>query len=151
MKLKDYLEEYAEKTRKEFPMYKGPYITLEEFVLKNGQEYTKRKKVVTESGNKKECFKNAYDLAQEKGLTYVEGYATTETETLLELSLHAWCIDSQGTVYDPTWAEADEYFGVAFDMDYVTQTIYHSKHYGVIDNPEGGFPLLTGEHKMFKK
>jgi hypothetical protein len=124
-----------------------PYSCFEEFVLENGKKFKNHKEIKVERGKKGECFKNAFHLADNKGLIYVEGVVTISGSPLP--GLHAWCVDKEGNVYDPTLEEADEYYGVPFDLMYVEKTILREKTYGVIDNYEMGFPLLRGEHKNF--
>lgn len=56
-------------------------------------------------GRLKECFRNAWLLAEANPgeLTYVEGYATS-----LAVCHHAWVIDPDGKVQDPTWRTPDD-------------------------------------------
>lgn len=154
MKIKEYLERFVENNRKVTSNRNLPYASFEEFVLKNGREYTKRQDMKVKRGKPKECFMNAYRLADEMGLTYVEGFAFTKTMSKAIyplLFLHVWCVDNEGNVYDPTWKDGEQYFGVAFNMNYLWKTIYSRRISGVINNPEEGFPLLSGKHKKFKK
>ena len=141
---KDYLEQMVS-IRKTMYRHDYPYSCFEEFVLKNGVEFynvSDRKKI--KLGKAKECFKNAFDLANTRvGLHYVEGFASTKALGLP--FLHAWCVNKEGVVYDPTWPDGENYFGVIFSMEYVMKTIVRRKSYGVIDNMECGFPLLTGK------
>ena len=144
--VRDYLEKVTETARQIRSSKK--YSCIEEFVLKNGQEFTSQNGKKLKRGRMKECFKNAYHLADDSALIYVEGYATS-----LGLGvpfLHAWCVDTEGKVYDPTWKNGGEYFGVPFDLKYVRKTIFRREKFGVIDNVEMGFPLLVGKDTNFK-
>jgi hypothetical protein len=123
------------------------YQCIEEFVLKNGKVFSVNGTKV-KRGRTKECFKNAFCLAEyNPDLSYVEGYAT-----FFNLGfpvLHAWCVDKQGNVYDPTWKKlGDEYFGVVFELSFVRETIFARKKFGVIDNREMNFPLLSGKEVL---
>jgi hypothetical protein len=98
-------------------------------------------------GAAKECFMNAYRLAEGSDLIYVEGYATSVIPVL-----HAWVLDPRpndsGKIIETTWENpGEEYFGVAMPMDYVRKVLLARKFYGVLDCYEIGFPLLTGEHE----
>lgn len=120
------------------------YSCIEEFVLKNGKAFSGFEKV--KRGRQKECFKNAFYLADyNPDLQYVEGYATFSNIGLPVL--HAWCV-KDGKVYDPTWKNGNEYFGVVFDLSYVRKTILARKRFGVIDNFEHQFPLLSGKETI---
>jgi hypothetical protein len=117
------------------------YSCMEEFILKNGLLFAESVKV--KKGRMKECFRNAYLLADSNDkMIYVEGYAVSNA-CILPL-YHAWCVDSTGKVYDPTWKDGLEYYGVPFDLNFVRRTILDRKYYGVIDNWENHWPLLTG-------
>jgi len=124
------------------------YSCIEEFVLKNGKEFTSQNGEKLKRGRMKQCFKNAYHLAEDFNLIYVEGYAS-----FMGLGfpvLHAWCVGKDGNVYDPTWKNGGEYFGVPFDLMYVRKIILRRERFGVIDNVEMGFPLLAGKDTDFK-
>jgi hypothetical protein len=74
------------------------------FVLEYGRDYTPAVLPAgLELGKKMCCFANAFKLASATGrLTYVEGYGTlVGSDTWLYR--HAWCADSSGAVFDPTW------------------------------------------------
>lgn len=87
----------------------------------------------------KECFHNAYQLAEYNDLIYVEGY----TWYLIPI-LHAWCIDEKGRVIDPTLDESEDYAycGIPMDMSFVRKTMLSTGVYGIIDNWKDGFPML---------
>lgn len=132
-------------------MWKGrtpstQYLCIENFVLQHGQEFQWAPcPDEFRGGEMKECFKNAYQLfiSHEK-IRYVEGYARRIEVPLV--TLHGWCIDENGKVLDPTW-EGDWYFGVVFDLDYVSAVLLARNKYGVLDVPELRFPLITGRHR----
>jgi len=122
---------------------KTEYSCIEEFVLKHGREYEISPLIFPRNrGKKKECFKNATLLSFKRGWTYVEGYAFGIAMPML----HGWCVNEDGIVVDPTWDNGKMYFGVEFSMSYVEAVILQKKTYGVLDNWEMGFPLLTAKH-----
>jgi len=92
----------------------------------------------------KGCYANAYRLAEQHPaeLTYAEGYALG----CVIPTPHAWCVDRTGLVVDPTWQSGNGYIGVPLNNKYVNRTIMARGQYGVIDNWEEHYPLLTGKH-----
>jgi hypothetical protein len=96
-----------------------------EFLLLHGQEFqgTKWTKFRGRGYRKmtpRQCFLNAWMMSLIfNELTYYEGFAYSGLITVH----HAWCIDSEGLVVDPTWRAKNyklpeiewEYFGVGFD------------------------------------
>jgi hypothetical protein len=126
------------------------YNSEADFILKNGRsfEYAALPSGVR-MGQPRECFRNAATLALRKpGIyTYVEGYAVNRWMTMHTVA-HAWCVRSNNVVVDPTWDEGAEYFGVPFQHDYLRRVLKARRDYGLIDNPEMGFPLLTGAHRV---
>ena len=85
------------------------------------------------TGTPQQCDANAYALAQpETAYRYCEGQATTSN---LDFPLdHAWVIDRDGKVIDPTWADGAQYFGVAFSPLFVIKVLAKTKHYGILGN-----------------
>ena len=121
-----------------------PFISIEDFVLKNGQLFRTDPSIKVKRGQMKDCFMNAQRLAEGKGYRYVEGYAAG-----IIPMLHGWVVDENGTVIDPTWKDHDAvYFGVVIPIEYVWKANVLRKAYGVLDAWDIGFPLLTGEHKL---
>lgn len=124
------------------------YSCLEEFVLLNGTSYTNkmsRPKWVPK-GAIKECFSNCFNaiIRHPNKLVYCEGYATA----LIPVH-HAWLL-YDGKIIDPTWdaqkIDAVEYFGIAFNYEYVVQTAINTGYYSVLDNFAQHHPLIKGEH-----
>lgn len=139
------LDEYLSGISKMMPVREGwAYSGFEHFVKENGRFYTPRALPTDVSEGKiKDCFMNAWHLATErKDLTYVEGYAIG---TAIIPVLHAWCVDKNGNVIDPTWGTAKAYYGVSFPTDFVIKTAMSRKKFGIIDNMEEGFPLMRSK------
>lgn len=94
----------------------------------NGQAFPQRAARQPALGQMGQCYENAYYLAQTRGLYYVEGVAISRPELPLPLD-HAWCVDHDGRVLDPTWEHGSQYYGMAFDMEALQfiylQTGYH--------------------------
>ena len=91
----------------------------------------------------KQCYMNSYTLADEKpGMIYVEGWCWIEY-----LFEHAWCIDPDGQVIDPTLREADGYYGIPFRWEYVRATASSTKEYGIISHANSD--LLTAPAETF--
>lgn len=107
-----------------------------QFVLDHGKEYTGRRLPSDyRQRTPKECFKNAAELALETGLTYVEGFLFRFVPIH-----HAWCIDENGNVIDPTVMDPQdcEYLGVPYDLDFVLDFITKAGYYGIMFNAAGG-------------
>lgn len=87
-------------------------------------------------GRPRQCFRNSFLLAErrpELGLRYCEGYASSD---LGIPTLHAWCVDPDDQVVDPTWPEPAEgaYFGLALPLDLVRATVVRTGCWGVLAN-----------------
>jgi len=124
------------------------FICFEEFVQKNGTVYTKFSRRKYRQSEMGQCFMNAFHLADEKKLIYVEGFAIPGSFPFPFPMLHAWVVDQNGLILDPTWfgksRRGTEYWGVPFKMEFVRKTIFARGSYGIIDNMEQRFPLLSG-------
>jgi len=124
------------------------YSCVEEFVLAKGSLH--QHKEIPDwiiKGETKECFQNCFNnLLKFPDLVYCEGFALCQTLPVH----HAWLLDDDNKVIDPTWwslpQQSVEYFGVSFRKQYVLQIAASSGYYGVIDNFVEGYPLLTGDH-----
>mgnify|MGYP001012730423 FL=1 len=88
----------------------------------------------------KRCFVNAARLAATRRdeLQYVEGWAWGKVPLH-----HAWCVDRDGNVVDPTWEPdplLDAYFGVPFDLVDVSIAIVASG--SVLLDHANRYPIL---------
>ena len=140
--LRSYLEEkseYFRRQRSPRPGYK--YCSIEEFVLVNGREMELSEEKVNLGGSQ-QSFANAFALASSRhDLTYCEGYGLDVIPVL-----HAWCIDSKNRVVDPTWINPQaKYFGVPFELGFVSRSILAQRSYGILGDWQRTLPLLKGE------
>lgn len=102
-------------------------------------------------GQERGCFKNAFRLALGfDDLIYCEGLAFSG----IIPAHHAWCVDSDGNVVDPTWREDRfqsipveqwEYVGVPFESGWVWKTTARRKVYGLLDEPQAYTTRLPPE------
>ncbi|HZQ47943.1 MAG TPA: hypothetical protein VFC07_13075 [Verrucomicrobiae bacterium] len=90
------------------------------------------------------CYENATRLALSgMELIYCEGYALNQG---LPIPLmHGFCITPEGAVVDPTWKDGTEYFGVAISKTFLFQTMNQREMYGVLDDWENNYPVLSLE------
>lgn len=104
-----------------------------QLLKKYGKEMHPKKHPLRGSMKKQECYANAYALASnESAYRYCEGHATTKS---LGLAIaHAWVIDRDGKVIDPTWKDGDHYFGVAFTPLFMYKVVSKTRHYGIFGN-----------------
>ena len=102
-----------------------------QYILEHGKVYGPR---IFPKGIRKGipggCFRNAYILADNnRKYTYVEGIATS----VIPLA-HAWCVDKNGQVIDPTWDKKYQdsaYFGVPLSLDVLQVVQLFTRQYGV--------------------
>lgn len=94
-------------------------------------------------GPMKECFRNAGWLSRTTRLHYVEGYAV-RGRLMLPLA-HAWCVDDDGRVYDPTWPDGTDYFGVVFERERVEDLRVMMKSHDVLTNLSALHPRTLDE------
>lgn len=121
--------------------------TYERFVLDRGAAMiaAPRPRGVRK-GCDRDCFRNALHLALSRpSLQYVEGFACAFGGIVTE---HAWCVDKDGVVVDPTWREPDlaTYYGVVMDLADVGPIVSRNRVYGVLVNDwrNGSAVLRTG-------
>jgi hypothetical protein len=147
---RDFLEFWAGAVKDDDADSEFPYASQADFILKHGRAFEWRVLPPgARMGTARQCFRNSVRLALGKPrfYTYVEGYAIN-TWVARHPVAHAWCVDPEDFVVDTTWDEGMDYFGVPFRMEYVRRIADARKDYGLIDNEEMGFPLLTGAHAV---
>lgn len=122
------------------------YASIDEFIIKNGRPFDgsiSEARIHGRRGKPKQCFYNAWRLMDERDdLIYVEGRAAGIIPVM-----HAWCVDREGNVYEPTWRLTgnEVYYGVPFKRRFVLTTAVARGYYGIIDDMEQGFPMLRGD------
>lgn len=127
------------------------YVSVEEFTFANGKPFGENHALHPDikRGELKQCFTNASIQFMHLGgeFVYVEGIACGK-----ELGFpvhHAWLVDEDGTVYDPTWEYGPGealYYGVPFADDYMFETMRREEYYGVLA-PSGFFNKKLFEGK----
>jgi hypothetical protein len=126
----------------------GSYTCIEEFVYRNGQLFTNI--IFPENliiGKMKECYKNAALLCMEnKNYFYVEGYACGIIPVM-----HAWCIDKDKNVIDPTWNDGGEYFGIIIKKRFLMDSLVKKRVFGLIDDWSNGWELLRLNPEIWKE
>lgn len=98
-----------------------------------------------ERGTKHECFNNALLLAVgNHDLYYCEGFAYGVVPTH-----HAWCVDRNGRVIDPTWDEPERavYAGLVMRTKAAMDFAIKRGYYGMLYTREFR-PYVTGERSL---
>lgn len=113
--------------------FKPPMCPIERLILEFGKDYIpkKRPKGIKKQQNR-ECFRNATNLVLDNSdLEYVEGYAIHDGLIPLQ---HAWTVNKQDEVVDPTWSnpELSEYRGVVISRDILIAEMLRTHFYGVL-------------------
>jgi hypothetical protein len=135
----------------------GDYVSCSDFVLKHGRErkhkpYPKQYRAM----RMQMCFANAARLvlSHPEDLIYCEGYACGEIPIPLA---HAWTLDKDGNVVDPTWhgrgkyCGGKEYVGVAILTKYLIATALKTEwHCSIIDNYRMKWPILQDDPKLWR-
>jgi hypothetical protein len=120
------------------------YTAVPSLILRHGRAwYIGERTFAGRRATRKQCYMNSYALADRNpGMIYVEGWCWKEN-----FFAHAWCIDPDGQVIDPTLREADGYYGIPFRWEYVQATASNTKMYGIISNANSD--LLTAPAETF--
>jgi hypothetical protein len=129
---------------------KAPHDRSAKFVLKYGVAFKGGAlPKIYRRGRIGACYRNSALMSLRHGLTYVEGFASTNINHLP--TLHAWCIDLEGNVLDRTWGFTGEnaYFGVPINSGYVKHMHKIAGIYSVIDLWELGWPIYAEDPASF--
>lgn len=98
------------------------------------------------------CFENALELAVEAGgLAYAEGYALPGVGDLP--TAHAWCVDADGCVVDPTWhgvLAGREYCGLPLDIRPLWRSHQRGEPFGLMFNDACLSEVLSGRRDWRK-
>lgn len=130
------------------------WYTTGHFVLKNGRQWNNGHPLPddVEPMKEKMCFKNAAQMAIDSNrFIYCEGYGLSIIPVM-----HAWCLDKDGNVIDPTWAslpfeKGREYFGIAINTKYLIAHLCETERWGsLIDAWETRWPMLHDDPKLWR-
>ena len=150
--LMENLLEYLKKMSTVIVRNEFKYNNFEDFVFKNGVPFKEMSSDKVRMGQQGNCFMNAARLSQNRKYTYCEGYCAVSDVPIP--ILHAWVIDEQHKVVENTLRISNNaiavYYGVVFSGLYLATTISQRRYFGLIDNMEMKYPLITGEHTDFK-
>jgi len=111
------------------------YKSIQRLILEHGKSFLTRIKSPFR-GKQKACFQNCFNAIWEyREFRYCEGFATDD-DLSLAIS-HAWLINDNDDVIDPTWDETrtgSTYFGVIFHREFVIEMTTLTRHYGILNN-----------------
>lgn len=110
--------------------------TNEALVLKYGQAFSGLAGPLPEGmqrGPMGRCFDNCAIRSLRSGLTYCEGFAVPADVPIMPI-YHAWLVDQDGTIYDPTWMGGIDYYGIKFDTAFVTAFMLETEYCGLLGN-----------------
>lgn len=154
MTLRETLEAEAGLAREAYNLRPGAvYASIQELVARHGETFEPgptsvppefADDAVAIRPMARRCFRNALELVLRRRdeLSYVEGYATLEIAPGLPI-LHAWAATADGAVVDPTWETPGvEFLGLRFRLEHALRLLSDRECFGLLDNPELGFPLL---------
>lgn len=93
-------------------------------------------------GLAKQCFDNTTRIVIERlaagdtSIHYAEGYAMDELGIPMQ---HAWLVDADNKVIDPTWRDATEnlYFGIVFETRFVLDLLRIKQRAGILADAVG--------------
>lgn len=123
----------------------GHPMPMHRFILRNGFVH-KAAPLKGPQMEKKECFKNAAEfVAMKRNVRYAEGFATRPDIGML--IHHAWAIDDDDQVIDPTWDRPEEcfYMGIVLTSGEVWSELRRNDFYGVLDTGRGTNFRFMGE------
>jgi hypothetical protein len=104
---------------------------------------------LTGTGEHKMCFSNAANAILCRAgstfnppvkLKYVEGYAKSKAVPVRMSFHHAWLVDDDGAVIDPTWEDGFDYIGIIFPHWLLAEILLTTKHFSIYNR--AGFDIL---------
>jgi hypothetical protein len=117
-------------------------VSVARFLLQHGRAYVPGRTMTR--GVMKACYLNAFRLVSEEDFDYAEGYAIHHGVSMPVL--HAWAVDHDGKVVEPTWSRALAYFGIRLDSSYVIKEyMRRGECFSFLDDWTHHHPLLTQE------
>lgn len=123
--------DYLSTIRQSFPQQAGPDSNYGIQLDSGKQFFADENTYEGRRGRPHACYANASRAAMsDHDLTYVEGYVTVHGVPIE----HAWTVDKQGRVRDPTIkdpAGIGGYYGVPIKTDYLVETMMRTKVFGV--------------------
>lgn len=133
------LNQYADMVDKLYPDFPGKYSSIQRLVIEKGLAFD-RKIESSFIGKQGECYSNCFQMLlrhDKPELYYCEGFANYGQ--LKVMVAHAWLIDREGNIIDPTWNKPESfidpiYLGLVLDWDYAKKVAIETKIYGVLDN-----------------
>jgi len=131
--LREYLQLFAYRVNAGRPDW--AYSSSYGLVLEQGRAYSgaARPEGLRKMTNKL-CYRNALWTAMDHpDWRYVEGFAVSFQGFPCD---HAWVVQPDGTVVDPTWYAPDlaAYYGVVIPVDVVSGIVAHQGVYGILCN-----------------
>ena len=113
-----------------------PRKSSQRLILENGLPFLTMSKPSPFKGEPKSCYQNCTSaLLKYPELSYCEEFAISKEVSII--IAHAWLIDNNSQVIDPTWNEDFTdctYFGVVFANEFVREVALKTKCYGISDN-----------------
>jgi len=133
-KLLSHLKQSADQINSLNSRFPGKYKSNEALILDYGIAFENKIKSPI-LGEPKACYQNCFEVMLNRpDLHYCEGYAIDEN---LPLALiHAWLINNESEVIDPTWLDERKavYFGVVFNKEFVINMSTETKSYSILEN-----------------
>lgn len=140
-------------------MHRSSRVSPQRVLLDHGLAFAPRVDLPkgVRRGPPQQCYANAYRLARRRPdvYTYVEGMAFR----LIPVE-HAWCVDREGRMVDPTWRplgasfdgadDRREYFGIPLRLDYVRRVRADSRLHTVLWNWRADWPLTRDDPRLWK-
>lgn len=111
------------------PDLQGPTELIREYGKHWRRKSDDLASVGLEKGPMGNCFGNALNaVLVNPDLIYVEGYSNGGFFPMH----HAWVVDGNGTVFDPTWDDGTDYYGIPFHTDWVARYVRTSGYTSVM-------------------